>query len=235
MTPEENDGEVIEGWVNSSPYAHEMSAQVRDVFVEGRFAPYDSSNTSQQAMIYKAMARCPEVIDLLDKNGYQMTEKMLNTVWVQIYIWKSLASDLYSDDLRVQIVLERFNWDGDKMYQRIANISKRYPHYIISASCCHRYFTLHTAGFNYATSIPTTALEYEIWSQNDNLGPMPPAFKVIKRFFDEGKIFQDLEEKLIEKLDSVQTWTPQSLPMVRILYRLFPDILWLFHQKINRE
>lgn len=57
-----------------------LSGALREVLVQGRYAPYNKKYQVEQNKVHSAMARNPEIVAMLEVNGYTVNEIIMNSM-----------------------------------------------------------------------------------------------------------------------------------------------------------
>lgn len=112
----------------------------------------------------------------------------------------------------------------ETMYNQVLDLLKYCPNWTISTTIHFDLFPVHD--FRFAQMFPDTEQERGALLQNEGLGPIPAAYKVIRRLHTEGKVIKNLSSELVEATQRMVLYCPgQSASCFRILYHLFPKEL----------
>lgn len=119
------------------------------------------------------------------------------------------------------------NLGREKLRRRVMEMQERYLPWKISFSTCQDYFTHRGECFEYAQALPTDQANYEIWKLNDGIGPIPVPIEIMIGLDEEGKPADDLQDYLkpLLELNYRGLLPDKALPLLRILYRFFPQKL----------
>lgn len=69
-----DEANIISQWTTSKDQFDTISKAVEEIFVCGRYAPHDKQDEKAHHMIGAAIAKHPDLIDTLEKNGYDFKE-----------------------------------------------------------------------------------------------------------------------------------------------------------------
>lgn len=57
-----------------------LEEATRYILLHGRYAPYNKKSRMECDWVHEAMAKHPEIVSMLDANGYTMTESIFNSM-----------------------------------------------------------------------------------------------------------------------------------------------------------
>lgn len=127
----------------------------------------------------------------------------------------------------VSCIFHRITEDKEQLYERLKDILERFPDWRMSAfSNTAEEYLLNPHSTTFA---PVAATEEgrALLAANEGIGPIKVAVKVMKRLYDEGKAFLDMDEsawQAIRKILRTCMHKPcrENAPALRVLYKLFP-------------
>lgn len=119
----------------------------------------------------------------------------------------------------------KINIQAEEMYNKVICVLQYCPGWKASVALCNELIPLYHFGFMHPFN--TDQEQTPISLQNDGLGPIPAAYKVLKRLYTEEKLFHDLKKALatLVKRSILGPFASESAPCFRVLYHLFPDML----------
>jgi len=208
------DGSQIKSWAESSVRVAVLNDDIREIFIHGRFAIFSLEDPYFPSLhlLSGAIAQHPELLRIMVENGYEYNK---------------------IDHGRIVRSILETRTNEEHLYARLDTLLKEYPDWIISADNTNIVEYIHKpfSGPSFSP-VPLDEAGLTILNENDGVGPIDSAIKVLKRLCDEERAFLDLDTIVIEHVlhcqdsgRSYNSWPSEHAASLRILMKLFPN-LW---------
>jgi hypothetical protein len=215
LSSHQTDGTELRNWTDIPSRMSTLTDEIREIFEVGRFAVFTEQDSLFQGgyPICSAIAKHPELLDIMIKNGYEYTT--------------------YDQTRLVKSIMDELGADEEVLYQRLDQLLIDQPYWQMSASTntFSQYFKMPYKSTY--SPVALNAAEQAILDEHDGVGPIEPVIKVMKRFHDQGRAFLDLDEAVMKSFQdcvySSSSWSQpkpaDAAPVLRILTKMFPSIL----------
>lgn len=139
----------------------------------------------------------------------------------------------------VVCLCDKYATDEDNLYARLDSLLTQFPDWTMSAQSRYIFGYIAMPYISTFSPIPATEEGRTLLAENGGVGPIKTTLKVMKRLYDEGRSFLDLEKAVIDHVKSccksVGRPTKEYAAQLRILAHLFPDSMDEYKVQIAGE